>query len=75
MIAPSPEPTRNSLPLHLPFNACPGRPALEVNPIAKAHGMFCAEEEIRLNTQSSSQWDGLCESILFCGCSRGSDAR
>ncbi|KAG9665055.1 hypothetical protein KCU64_g251, partial [Aureobasidium melanogenum] len=48
-----------NLPLHLPFNACPGRPALEVNTIAKAHGMFCAEEEIHLNTQSSSQWDGL----------------
>ncbi|KAL4939234.1 hypothetical protein BDV06DRAFT_225205 [Aspergillus oleicola] len=48
-----------NLPLHMPTEPCSGRQPLEHTIYAKAHGMFCADDEVHLNTQASSQWDGL----------------
>ncbi|KAL3474456.1 hypothetical protein BJX99DRAFT_260388 [Aspergillus californicus] len=48
-----------NLPLDQPSEPCPGRQPLKHTIHPRAHGMFCADDEIHVNTQASSQWDGL----------------
>ncbi|OQU93643.1 hypothetical protein CLAIMM_00125 [Cladophialophora immunda] len=48
------------LPLTLPHVPCPGRIKLEHRLItAEMHNLFGCDDEVILNTQASSQWDGL----------------
>ncbi|OCK78504.1 hypothetical protein K432DRAFT_301852 [Lepidopterella palustris CBS 459.81] len=49
------------LPLHLPYVPCGGdiRIKTEHKIFKKNFGMYCLDDELRFNTQSSSQWDGL----------------
>lgn len=46
-----------NLPLHLPWGS--SRINLEHKLITKGHGFWCCDDELTLNTQRSSQWDGL----------------
>jgi hypothetical protein len=48
-----------NLPFHLPHNANPGRIKLEHKLLNNVHNMCICDDEISMNTQSSSQWDGL----------------
>ncbi|TKX22519.1 cyclase-like protein 3 [Elsinoe australis] len=49
-----------NLPMHLPYNASRmGRKEFTLTPISDGHGMKFCDDEIHINTQSSSQWDGL----------------
>lgn len=56
---------RHSLPLTLPHSPCPGRVKLEHRLItAEIYNLTGCDDEILLNTQSSSQWDGLSSFML-----------
>ncbi|GAB7356247.1 hypothetical protein MBLNU459_g7061t1 [Dothideomycetes sp. NU459] len=48
-----------NLPLHLPYNTCSPRIQTEHKLLDKMFGLYCCDDQINLNTQSSSQWDGL----------------
>ncbi|KAF2494391.1 hypothetical protein BU16DRAFT_487492 [Lophium mytilinum] len=50
-----------NLPFHLPHVPCGAeiRKKSTHNVLTKNFGMFCLDDEVSFNTQSSSQWDGL----------------
>ncbi|OGE54792.1 hypothetical protein PENARI_c005G10475 [Penicillium arizonense] len=48
-----------NLPLDEPSDPCPGRRPMKHEVYSRVHGMVCSDDDLHLNTQSSSQWDGL----------------
>jgi hypothetical protein len=52
----------DSLPFHLPYVPCGNdiRKESEHKVLAMNWGMYVLDDEVSFNTQSSSQWDGLC---------------
>ncbi|KAF2222235.1 putative cyclase-domain-containing protein [Elsinoe ampelina] len=49
-----------NLPMHIPYHVSRmGRKEFTPNFLSGAHGMKYCDDEIHINTQSSSQWDGL----------------
>ncbi|KAF4556494.1 Hypothetical protein D9617_1g083720 [Elsinoe fawcettii] len=49
-----------NLPMQIPYKVAKmGRKEFHLNPLSGIHGMKFCDDEIHINTQSSSQWDGL----------------
>lgn len=48
--------------MHLPHGAGSiGRRETSHSVLSDVHGAQCCDDELHFNTQSSSQWDGLCK--------------